>query len=143
VDNLGIRFPGWAPGAPGKRFTGSWQKSAKNISPGLLTTSGEMTILQDEALKLPENLSLSRFQEAGGFLHGPGSWDAARIRKEKNGLAIRTANTCEVGIDPDCSVFPGYAYFITPQTPKLPNEPSVEVLGSGAAGQPGARASSS
>jgi hypothetical protein len=62
-----------------------------------------------------------------------------RIRKEKNGLVTWITHTIEVGRDPDCSVFPGYAYFVTPQTPKLPNEPSVEwhSSGAGSTGRPG------
>jgi hypothetical protein len=34
-------------------------------------------------LKLPENLSLSRFQEAGGFLHGPGSSMPQELERKK------------------------------------------------------------
>ena len=37
-----------APGAPGRLLHGEWQKSAINISPGLLTDLIEMVILQGE-----------------------------------------------------------------------------------------------
>ena len=43
-----------------------------------------------------------------------------RIRKEKNGLAIRITDTCEVGLSPDCSVFPGRTYFLTPPNSQTP-----------------------
>jgi len=69
----------------------------------------------------PKSLKISsgsRREAAAGDDQAAG----ARIRKEKNGLAIRITNTCEVGIGPSCSVFPPCYYFITPQTPKLPNE---------------------
>ena len=61
-----------APGAPGVHGETEWLISAINISPGLLTDAFRMLILDTGAVKLPENLSLSRFQEAGGFLHGAG-----------------------------------------------------------------------
>ena len=73
----------WRPGAPGTSCHGEWLSSAINISPGLLTTSGEMTILYTGAVKLPENLSLSRFQEAGGFLHGPGSMLPQELERKR------------------------------------------------------------
>ena len=47
-----------------------------------------------------------------------------RIRKEKNGLAIRITDTCKVGITPDCSVFPSCRYFLS--SPKLPNS-SIDI----------------
>ena len=75
--------------------------------------------------KLPEILEISSGSRLGGC-----SWDdqaagAARIRKEKHGLVIRITYTCEVGLGPDCSVFPYCHHFITPQTPKLPNQLNV------------------
>jgi len=42
-----------------------------------------MTILYTGAVKLPENLSLSRFQEAGGFLHGPGSMLPQELERKR------------------------------------------------------------
>ena len=63
------------------------------------------------------------------FIKVPGSrwlppWSgpqhAARIRKEKNGLVIGTIDTCEVGLGPNCSVFPCYPYFITPPNSQTP-----------------------
>ena len=49
-----------------------------------------------------------------------GQHAAARIRKEKNGLVIRITHTIEVGLGPHCSVFPGYAYFVTPPNSQTP-----------------------
>ena len=44
---LGVILVSWvAPGAPGKTFTEKWQKSAINISPGLLTDASRMVILE-------------------------------------------------------------------------------------------------
>ena len=90
-------------------------------------------------MKLPENLEKRRIQEPAASSMARAACQGPRIRKEKNGLAIRITDTCEVGVSPDCSVFPGYAYFVTPQTPKLPNEPSVEwhSSGAGSTGRPG------
>ena len=109
-----------APGRPGVYFTEKWLSSAINISPGLLTDAFRMLILDTGAVKLPENLSLSRFQEAGSFLHGPGSMSGRRIRKEKNGLDVGTTDTCQMGIDPDRSVFPYCSHLITPPNSQTP-----------------------
>ena len=84
---------------------GKLRYSAKNISPGLLTDTWEMTILQGEAPKLPEILEIgsgSRREAAAGR----SQQQDARIRKEKHGLVIRITHTCQVGFSPNCSVFP-------------------------------------
>ena len=109
-----------APGAPGTFLHGETAEFCDIFSPGILTDAWEMVILQGEAPKLPENLEISSGSRLGGC-----SWEGqeagdARIRKEKNGLAIRITNTCEVGIGPNCSVFPCCSYFITPPNSQTP-----------------------
>jgi len=78
-----------------------------------------MAILQDEAPKLPEILEISsgsRREAAAGMTRQ----QDARIRKEKHGLVIRITYTCEVGLGPNCSVFPPCSYFVTPPNSQTP-----------------------
>ena len=79
----GVYFQSWdAPGAPGVSSTEEWQKSAIFILPGVLTDAWEMVILQDEALKLPENLEISSGSRREAAAAGrPGQQDV-RIRKD-------------------------------------------------------------
>jgi len=76
---------------------GEWQKSAIFFSPGLLTDAWTGIILQDETLKLPENLENKfRIQEGGGC-QSCAAGDAG-VRKEKNGLLYVYIAT-ETGVD--------------------------------------------